>query len=121
MLEVRKIALEAATAAKKPMEEVRKRRAEMGDQIERALMSMVLNLGEASRRIGKDRTNRFRFASGSAQEALDAFELSVAWGWVREEQAKPVVILLDRVLAMTWRLEHPRKKSRHVESPRGSD
>ena len=110
MLQARVVALEAAAAAKKPMDRIRARRAEMGDQIERALMSMVLNLGEASRRIGKDRRNRFRYAAGSAVEARDALELSAAWGWVAREEIRDALELLDRVLAMTWRLEHPRPK-----------
>lgn len=114
MLQARLVALEAAASAKAPMDKIRKQRAEMGDQIERALMRVVLNLGEASRRIGKDRKNRFRYASGSAQEARDALELSAAWGWIAREEIRDALELLDRVLAMTWRLEHPRLKKRFL-------
>ena len=110
MFETRSVALEAAAAVKAPMEVIRKAKAAMGDQIERAMYSTVLNIGEASRRIGKDRRNRFRTAAGSAAEVRDALELSVAWGWVQRGEIAEVLVLLDGVLAMLWRLEHPKKR-----------
>lgn len=110
MFETRAVALEAAAAVKAPMEKIRKAKAAMGDQIERAMYSTVLNIGEASRRIGKDRRNRYRIAAGSAAEVRDALELSVAWGWIAREEVRGVLVLLDRVLAMLWRLEHPRTR-----------
>src|SRR5688500_6085951 len=108
MFEAREMGLQIAKEVKAPMETIRKKRAEMGDQIERAISSMVLNIGEASRRAGKDRRNRYRYASGSLAEARDAIALSVAWGWVDEAAVKNVLALIDRELAMLWRLEHPR-------------
>ena len=74
-------------------------------------MSMVLNIGEASRRIGRDRQNRWRYASGSGAEARDGLELAVGWRMVEPEQVREALELLDRVLAMLWRLEHPRRLS----------
>jgi four helix bundle protein len=82
----------------------------MGDQIERAVMSCVLNIGEASRRIGRDRSNRYRYAAGSLAETRDALALSVAWKWIPAGDVEVVLCLIDRVLAMLWRLEHARKR-----------
>lgn len=110
MFEAREVALQIASTVKEPMEQIRKGKAGLGDQIERAVMSMVLNIGEASRRIGRDRTNRWRYASGSAAEARDALELAVAWKLVPREAIEATLALLDRVLAMLWRLEFPRKR-----------
>lgn len=110
MFEVREVALQVAAEIKEPMDRIRKERAAMGDQIERAVMSCVLNIGEASRRIGRDRSNRFRYASGSLAEARDALSLAIAWKWIPAEDVANVLGLMDRVLAMLWRLEHPRKR-----------
>ena len=111
MFETREVALEAAVVAKRAIEEIRGQRAQLADQIERALMSMVLNVAEASRRIWKDRRMRFHYASGSAAEARDGLVLARGWQMVTADQVDGVLVLLDRVLAMLWRLEHPRPKS----------
>jgi len=50
----------------------------------------------------------FRIASGSAAESRDAIDLAVAWRYVEATEAARTLGLLDRVLAMTWRLTHPR-------------
>jgi four helix bundle protein len=110
MFEAREVALQVAAEIKEPMERIRKQRASMGDQIERAVMSSILNIGEASRRIGKDRANRYRYASGSLAETRDALALAVAWKWIAAEDVAAVQALIDRVLAMLWRLENPKKR-----------
>lgn len=112
MFQVREVAMKAAGAVKEPMEKIRRKKTDMGDQIERAMYSTVLNIGEASRRIGKDRVNRFRIAAGSAAEVRDALELSAQWKWIAREEIGETLALLDRVLAMLWRLEHPRGRQR---------
>ena len=92
-----------------PMRVIAKGDADLGDQIRRATISTVLNVNEASRRIGRDRINRFRTASGSAREVVSAIELAVDWRIVARESVRDVLTLLDRLLAMLWRLEHPRR------------
>ena len=69
----------------------------------------MLNVNEASRRIGRDRINRFRIAAGSAKEIRGALELATDWHFVPEESVAECLQLLDRILAMLWRLEHPRR------------
>jgi four helix bundle protein len=88
---------------------IRKRDAELGDQIHRAVISVALNVSEASRRIAKDRINRFRIAAGSADEIRAALHLAIDWNYVTEESVAETLQLIDRVLALLWRLEHPRK------------
>lgn len=110
MFDAKVVALEMAEAVKAPMEVIRKKKAGLADQLERAVMSVVLNVAEASRRIGQDRKNRWRYASGSAAEAKAGLELAVAWKLVGEDAVKEAVDLLDRELAMLWRLEHPKKR-----------
>ena len=77
------------------------------DQVRRAASSVALNLAEGNRRTGQDRMQFFRIAAGSAAEVRAALEVARAGGYI---EAAPVVEAeLDRVLAMVWRLTHPRR------------
>ena len=75
-------------------------------QLRRAATSVSLNLGEGSRRAGGDRRRHFEYAHGSAGEVLTALDVATAWGYVIEQDASRQ--LLDRLLAMLWRLTHGR-------------
>ena len=70
--------------------------------------SVALNISEANRREGKDRIARFRIAAGSAAETRTALMIARAWRYVDVARAERIDELLDRVLAMLWRLTHPR-------------
>ena len=105
------VAQEIGRRIEQPMRIIKRKNAELGDQIMRATISLVLNVNEAARRIGKDRTNRFRIASGSAKEIQGAIELALSWHFVTQEGVADLMSLLDRVLAMLWRLEHPKRLS----------
>jgi four helix bundle protein len=72
----------------------------------RAASSIALNLKEGNRRLGKDRRYHFSVAGGSADELLGVLEVSEAFGYVRGAAVKSLRELLDRELAMTWRLTH---------------
>ena len=74
------------------------------DQARRAATSVALNIQEASRRRGRDRSNRFRIALGSAAEVGAALDVAVAYGYVDDREASAARELLDRVRAMTYRL-----------------
>lgn len=47
-------------------------------------------------------------AAGSAAETRTAIRIAVAWRYVEIARAIRVDELLDRELAMLWRLTHPR-------------
>lgn len=97
------VALEIGTRAKPVVEAVRRHDAELGDQIYRAAKSLALNTPEGGRRGGKDRGYHFRIAAGSAAELAAALRFSTAWGYC---SAQPELLaLIDRELAMLWRLE----------------
>ena len=98
------VAVTMARAAREPARKIHARSADLADQFRRAAESTALNLGEARWRTGKDRTNRYRYAAGSAQEAHTALRLAVAWGYVVPEDVREVLALLDRVMAMSWKL-----------------
>ena len=85
---------------------VQEQDADLARQLKRATQSVLLNVGEANQRLGKDRVHLFSVASGSARETLDAIEIAEAWGYVRSEETREARALLDRELAMLWRLTH---------------
>ena len=79
---------------------------DLADQIRRAASSVVLNLAEGARRRGRDRLHFYRIAAGSAADVKAALEVGKAWGCLDAKPLADVEALLDRVLAMLWRLTH---------------
>ena len=80
---------------------------DLAEQIKRAGSSIPLNLAEGSRRVGRDRGHCFRIAAGSAAEVRAALAVAQGWGYVGADAGAQANALLDRVLAMSWRLTHP--------------
>jgi four helix bundle protein len=76
----------------------------LADQIRRAGSSVPLNIAEGARRAGRDRLHSYRIAAGSAAEVRAALSVARGWGYVELDQAQSADALLDRVLAMLWRL-----------------
>lgn len=83
-----------------------KRDRDLTRRIRRAATSIALNLKEGNRRTGRDRTQHFKIAAGSADEILGALDVAVAWGYLNESLLGRARALLDRELAMLWRLTH---------------
>jgi four helix bundle protein len=77
---------------------------DLADQLQRAAMSICLNLGEGSRRTKGDQRRFYTYASGSAMEARAALEAAEAWGWIGDV-AEPRRVL-DRLLGLLWGLTH---------------
>jgi four helix bundle protein len=80
----------------------------LADQIRRAGTSVPLNISERARRQGKDRLHSYRIAAGSAAEVRAALAVAQGWGYIDAVQLRVVDELLDRILALLWRLTHPR-------------
>ena len=87
---------------------IRKRDAELWDQAYRAAKSMALNVAEGGKRTGKDRGYHFSVSAGSADELKTALELAAAFGFVTEASLEAPLALIDRELAMLWRVRNPR-------------
>ena len=87
-----------------PVRELRTRDVDLFRQIKRAANSVTMNLAEGRRRAGKDRLHLWRIAAGSAAEVRTALHNSVAWGDLESERIEGALELLDRVIAMTWRM-----------------
>ena len=88
---------------------IRKRDAELWDQAYRAAKSMALNTAEGGKRTGKDRNYHFSIAAGSADELKTALEIAAAFGHVAAGKIQVALGLIDRELAMLWRLRNPKR------------
>jgi len=102
-------AVQLAKALRAALETIRRHDRGLADQVKRATSSVALNLSEGNRRAGRDRLHSFRIASGSAAEVRTALDLALAWGYLDAESYAPATELLDRELAMLYRLTHPRR------------
>jgi four helix bundle protein len=76
----------------------------LANQLRRAASSVPLNLNEGRRRVGKDRLHLWRIAAGSADEVRASLRVSAAWGYLEDEALREPLALVDRVLAMLWRM-----------------
>jgi four helix bundle protein len=68
--------------------------------------SVAANIEEANRRTGGDRRYLLKVAAGSAAETRAHLRVAVAWGWLRTMDVESTLALLDRQLAVLWRLTH---------------
>ncbi len=66
----------------------------------------MLDIAESWKRQGRDRTHGFRVAGGSGEEARAALRLARASGYAPASMLEAPLGLLDRVMAMLWRLAH---------------
>ena len=82
---------------------LRARSATLGDHLERALISIPLNLAEGAYSRGKNRQTRYQSAAASAREALACWETAEALGWV-EPLDPEITALFRRVIGTLVRL-----------------
>ncbi len=87
---------------------LRARSATLGDQLERALISIPLNTAEGAYSRGKNRQARYHTAAGSAREALACLETAQALGWTGPLDPE-VAALFHRIIGTLVRLamDHP--------------
>jgi four helix bundle protein len=87
---------------------LRARSASLGDQLERALISIPLNLAEGEYSRGKNRYARYQSAAGSAREALACLETAEALGWLGPLEPQ-LGALFHQVIGTLVRLVEPRR------------
>jgi four helix bundle protein len=78
----------------------------LATQLRRAATSVPLNLSEGNRREGRDRRQLWRVAAGSADEVRACLDAAVAWRAIDAERGRDALALIDRVVAMLWRMTH---------------
>ena len=87
---------------------LRTRSSSLGDQFERALTSVPLNVAEGAYSRGKNRQARYQTALASAREALSCWETAQALGWVGPLDPETGA-LFNRVIGTLVRLIQPKR------------
>ena len=88
---------------------IRAKRKSLANEIGRAAESIALNVSEGSQRAGLDKPDLYRRAAGSARETQAHLRVALASGWIQPRDVQEILPLLDRELAILWRLTHPRR------------
>ena len=109
MFEAKEMAKQIVMEIRPLLAQIRKRDADLFDQAYRAAKSMALNVAEGGKRTGKDRNYHFSVSAGSADELKTALEVATMFGHIPEESLGAALVLIDRELAMLWRLRNPKR------------
>jgi len=107
-LKIYPVVLELVRRLAPCLAELKTRSSSLGDQFERALTSVPLNVAEGAYGRGKTRQARFQTALASAREALSCWETAQALGWVGELDPE-VTALFNRVIGTLVRLIRPKR------------
>ncbi len=106
-LEIYPVALELVREVARYVPLLRARSGALGDQLERALISVPLNLAEGAYSRGRNRQARYQSAAASAREALACLETAEAFGWMQSLRPETLA-LFNRVIGTLVRLVEPR-------------
>lgn len=86
------------------MPRLKQRDKALADQLSRAASSICLNLGEAEFSDPGNRRARLFTAAGSAGETRNALRLAVAWRIVAQRDADRALGLVQRIVAILWKM-----------------
>ena len=100
------VALEIIRALRPLVPQIKTKDAALAKQIRDAGSSIPLNVNEGWRRLGKDRLYHYSVAAGSAGEVSAALDTATGWGYIEDAANTHTQELLDRELAMLYRLTH---------------
>jgi four helix bundle protein len=98
------VSVQLITALRPLVRMIEQRDRDLADQLRRAATSVLLNLGEGRKFNNGNRRKHYEIAQGSANEVKAALDAAAAWGWV--DAGDELRALLDRLLALLWRLTH---------------
>lgn len=108
MLRIYPVVLELVRRLSPYLPLIRARSASLGDQLERALVSVPLNVAEGAYSRGRNRQARFQSAAASAREALACLETAEALGWLGPLEPE-LGALFNQVIGTLVRLVEPRR------------
>ena len=100
------VVLELLAAVSPRVPALRARSYALADQLERALISIPLNVAEGAYSRGRNRQARYQCAAASAREALACFETAHALGWSAPLPPE-LEALFNRVIGTLVRLVQP--------------
>jgi four helix bundle protein len=98
------LSLDAIRALRPTLPRLKEADSDLARQLRRALASASLNLGEGRRRRGQDRKYHYGVAAGSADESVTCLRVAEAFGYLELEEVQDALVILDRILAILWRL-----------------
>jgi four helix bundle protein len=104
MFQVEAVSIELIQALRPLVQRVRRSDRSLADQLRRAASSVALNIAESNFSDPGNRKARLFTAAGSAGETRAALRVAVAWGYCSAEQSASAFELVERVLAMLWKL-----------------
>jgi four helix bundle protein len=102
--DVYEVALETVRALRPVVEALGRKNPRLAEQIKAAAGGIPSQLREGRRRVGKDRLHLWRIAAGSADEVIAHLDTATAWGDLDPTMARTARELLDRELAMLYRM-----------------
>jgi four helix bundle protein len=108
MLQAYEVAVSLIRVLKPIVDELKMRDANLADQLRRAATSVVLNLAEGQRREAGNKRRAYEIAHGEAREVLGCLDVAREWCLVVDDREARA--LLDRLLALSWRLTHSRPR-----------
>jgi len=76
----------------------------LADQLTRAASSVALNTAESNYSDPGNKRARLFTAAGSANETRAALRVAMAWGYCTDRETEGARGLLDRIVAMLWKL-----------------
>ncbi len=94
------LSLELIEALRPLVRTIRSSDRKLANQLVDAASSTPLNLGEGSRRAGRDRKHLFRIAAGSNEEVRTALRVAIAWGYLDKRRTADVLERIDRLAAV---------------------
>ena len=106
-LKIYPIVLELVRRLAPSLPRLRARSASLGDQMERALISIPLNVAEGAYSRGRSRQARYQSAAASAREALACWETAQALGFTGPLEPE-LSAMFNRVIGTLVRLTEPR-------------
>ena len=105
-LKIYDVVLELVRSVAPLLAVLRAHSAELGNQCERALISIPLNTAEGSYSRGRNRYARYHNALASAREVLACLETAQAFGWLGSLDSR-MSELFRRVIGTLVRLANP--------------
>lgn len=100
------VSLEVIRTLRTIVPQIERHDRDLADQIKRAASSVALKLAEGQRLTKGNKPKQYAIAHGSANEVRAAVQTAIAWGWI--DEASKQLAAIDRLLALLWRLNHPR-------------
>ena len=85
---------------------IRRRDRSLADQLMRAASSISLNIAEGDVSDPGNQRSRFFTAAGSASESRAALRVAIGWRHITPAEAASAQALLDRIVAILWKLTH---------------